>query len=91
MQQILRLERPSLTMPAECFGHRMEQQDPLTERIIGCAIEVHRELGAGLLESAYQTALCIELADQRLRFDREKKIPLFYKSPQYPDELTLSV
>ncbi|HEX8027688.1 MAG TPA: GxxExxY protein [Vicinamibacterales bacterium] len=57
----------------------MDGQDPLTERIIGCAIAVHRELGAGLLESAYQTALCIELADQRLRFDREKKIPLFYK------------
>ena len=63
----------------------MEQQDPLTERIIGCAIEVHRELGAGLLESAYQTALCIELADQRLHFDREKKIPLFYKGANVGD------
>lgn len=63
----------------------MEAQDPLTERIIGCAIEVHRALGAGLLESAYQTALCVELADQRLRFDREKKIPLFYKGVNVGD------
>ncbi|MEO7157662.1 MAG: GxxExxY protein [Vicinamibacterales bacterium] len=63
----------------------MEEHDPLTERIIGCAIAVHRELGAGLLESAYQTALCIELADQRLRFDREKTIPLLYKGVKVGD------
>ena len=63
----------------------MEAQDPLTERIIGCAIEVRRQLGAGLLESAYQTALCVELANQRLRFDRERKIPLFYKGVNVGD------
>ena len=57
----------------------MDEHDPLTERIIGCAIEVHRALGAGLLESAYQTALCVELAHQQLRFDRERVIPLVYR------------
>jgi GxxExxY protein len=57
----------------------MDEHDPLTERIIGCAIEVHRALGAGLLESAYQTALCVELAHQQLRFERERVIPLVYR------------
>jgi GxxExxY protein len=57
----------------------MEDHDPLTERIIGCAIEVHRHLGAGLLESAYQTALCVELAMQQVPFERERLVPLFYR------------
>jgi GxxExxY protein len=57
----------------------MDARDPLTERIIGCAIEVHRHLGAGLLESAYQTALCVELATQGVPFERERRIPLFYR------------
>ncbi len=51
----------------------------LTERIIGCAIEVHRQLGPGLLESSYEEALCVELADAGLRFQRQLAVPLFYK------------
>ena len=58
----------------------MEQEhDALTERIIGCAIEVHRNLGAGLLERPYEIALCIELAHQGIQFDKEKQIPLLYR------------
>ncbi len=60
----------------------MDEQDPLTERVIGCAIEVHRDLGAGLLESAYETALCIELAREGIRFERQRVIPLVYKDVQ---------
>ena len=44
----------------------------LTERIIGCAIEVHRQLGPGLLESTYQTALGLELAFNRIQFECER-------------------
>ena len=51
----------------------------LTEQIIGCAIEVHRHLGPGLLESVYESALCIELRTARLPFARQVGIPLFYK------------
>lgn len=51
----------------------------LTERIIGCAIEVHRNLGPGLLESAYESALCIELQDAGLLFARQAVFPTIYK------------
>lgn len=51
----------------------------LCEKIIGAAIEVHRHLGPGLLESAYESCLCHELKNQKLRFDRQKQLPLEYK------------
>jgi len=51
----------------------------LTERIIGSAIEVHRELGPGLLEATYETALSIELDLQGLGYRRQFLIPALYK------------
>ncbi|MGZ5504230.1 MAG: GxxExxY protein [Chthoniobacterales bacterium] len=51
----------------------------LTEGIIGAAIEVHRALGPGLLESAYEVCLCRELALWGLAFERQKPIPIEYK------------
>ena len=50
-----------------------------TEKIIGCGIEVHRELGAGLLESIYKSALCIELKNHGLKFERQKALTVKYK------------
>ena len=63
----------------------MEDRDPLTERIIGCAIEVHRQLGPGLLESAYEVPLCIQLAKASLRFDRQRVVPLIYDGVRVGD------
>jgi GxxExxY protein len=51
----------------------------LTEKIIGAAIEVHRALGPGLLESIYQTCLAHEMALRGLRFEKEKPLPVEYK------------
>jgi len=51
----------------------------LTHGIIAAAIEVHRSLGPGLLESTYQEALCYELAEAGLSFHRHLPIPLTYK------------
>ncbi len=51
----------------------------LTSRIIGCAIEVHRHLGPGLLESVYEGALCIELGLARLAYERQKPVIVSYK------------
>jgi len=51
----------------------------LTRRIIGAAIEVHRLLGPGLLESAYEECLCRELSLRGILFERQKPIPVVYK------------
>jgi GxxExxY protein len=53
--------------------------EELTERILGAAIEVHKALGPGLLESAYEECLCHELNLRRLRFARQIKVPVMYK------------
>ncbi len=53
--------------------------NPLTSRIIGCAIAVHRVLGPGLLESLYESAMCIEFDEIGLRYERQKCIPACYK------------
>jgi GxxExxY protein len=59
--------------------HRDTELNALTHRIIGCAIEVHRVLGPGLLEPNYESALSIELSDAGLTFKRQVLIPALYK------------
>ena len=56
-----------------------KEVNKITEAIIGCAIEVHRSLGPGLLESAYETCLCRELVLQNVEFECQRPIPLTYK------------
>jgi GxxExxY protein len=51
----------------------------LTKAIIGGAIAVHRELGPGLLESAYEACLVFELLDRRLSVERQKPMPVIYR------------
>ena len=57
-----------------------QASDPLTEKIIGFAIEVHRQLGPGLLESAYEECLCYELKQSGLIFQRQVPLPVLYKA-----------
>jgi GxxExxY protein len=57
----------------------MMELNELTEKIIGCAIEVHRHLGPGLLEAAYEAALCIELDLAGLKYQRQVIVPAEYK------------
>lgn len=54
-------------------------ENQLTEKIIGCAIEVHRALGVGLLESAYQECLYYDLKESGLFVEKEKPMPIVYK------------
>jgi GxxExxY protein len=56
-----------------------EERDPLTEKIIACAISVHRELGPGLLEATYEAALAIEFEEQGIRFMRQVGFPVVYR------------
>jgi len=53
--------------------------EELSNKIIGCAIEVHKILGPGLLESAYKECLCYEFRQKGLRFVTEKPVPIIYK------------
>ena len=59
---------------------RTIENDLLTEKIIGCAIEVHRGLGPGLLESAYEECLCFELGQAQLSHEKEVPLPILYKA-----------
>ena len=63
-------------------SHRVTENsdlNSLTSRIIACAIEVHRALGPGLLESIYEAAMCIEFDQIGLRYECQKCIPAYYK------------
>jgi GxxExxY protein len=54
--------------------------DVLSAKIIGCAIEVHKNLGPGLLESTYEACLCYELSNLNLKFLRQNDLPVVYKN-----------
>src|SRR3954451_5083832 len=62
-----------------------EELSALTQRILGLAIEVHRNLGPGLLESIYEAALCVELQTSGMKFERQKLLPVFYKGQAIGD------
>ena len=53
--------------------------DDLTGTVIGAAIEVHKTLGPGLLESTYEECLCVELGLRKISFERQKELPVEYK------------
>lgn len=56
-----------------------EDLNQLTEKIIGCAIEVHWNLGPGLLESLYESAMCVEFELNGIAYERQVPIPVSYK------------
>src|ERR1017187_7024905 len=68
-----------LTTESQSHRESEEQREPRTSAIIGAAIEVHRYLGPGLLESAYEECLCYELSQIGLRFERQVHLLLSYK------------
>lgn len=67
------------------YDREVEGKDLVTEAIIGAAIEVHRHLGPGFLESTYEQCLCWELRDAGLTFVRQTMIPINYKGIQQPE------
>ena len=60
----------------------MTIDDPLTHKIIGCAMNVHNILGGGFQEVIYQRALAIELTEAKLSFAREQEIQIYYKEQE---------
>jgi GxxExxY protein len=63
----------------ELTEHTEEGHQSLTGKIIGAAIDVHRALGPGLLESAYEVCLAYELRLRQLKVEQQKPLPVFYK------------
>jgi GxxExxY protein len=57
----------------------IECDEELIEKVISAAIRVHRELGPGLFESVYESALAIELEEMGIKFDRQMEVPAYYK------------
>ena len=57
----------------------MKREDSLSREILGAAIEMHRNLGPGLLESAYEACLCYEMVLRGIPFERQKPLPVVYK------------
>lgn len=55
------------------------RENELATQIIGAAIEVHKQLGPGLLESAYESCMAQELSLKGINFERQKPIPIIYK------------
>ncbi len=62
-------------------------ENELSYEIIGSAIEVHRNLGPGLLESAYEECLCYELKQKNIKFDRQLWLPMSYKNVILKDKM----
>ena len=60
----------------------------LTEKIIGAALEVHRELGPGFLEYVYEEALSYELKLQEIIFKRQEELDIYYKDMLIPKKYT---
>ena len=59
-----------------------DYRSSVTEKVIGCAIEVHRTVGPGLLESAYERCLAKELSDRGISYSTQVAVPLSYRLPQ---------
>jgi len=65
--------------------------EPYSRRVIGCAIEVHKVLGPGLIESVYEACLCQELGQAGLAFVRQQKLPVIYKGERLDCDLRMDV
>jgi GxxExxY protein len=66
-------------------------EEQLTEQIIAAAIEVHRELGPGLLESVYEECLCHELSRRGMSFQRQAHLPVLFKGARLDAGLRLDL
>jgi GxxExxY protein len=69
----------------------VSERDPATEPIIGAAIEVHRILGPGLLESVYERCLCYELEQRGIEFLRQDPLPVTYKGQVLDCDLRIDI
>ena len=85
LQILLRLGRDQLVFGANRAGipraswRSMDHDYSVTALVIGCAIEVHKQLGPGLKEESYENALCEALARQNISFDKERTLRVMFE------------
>ena len=72
-------------------GPSSDDIDELTGRVIGCAIEVHRELGPGLLESVYRECLLIEIRARGISVEQDRRVALEYKGQRLRADLMIDL
>lgn len=61
----------------------MMNENEISHKIIGAAIEVHQELGPGLLKSVYEEALCYEFHLRKIKYERQQQVPVIYKGIKF--------
>ena len=71
--------------------HKKQMKDDLSYRVIGCALEVYKTLGPGLLESVYEKALVIELTNKGIKAERQVPVNIFYKGVELGEGLRIVV
>lgn len=71
--------------------HKKQMKDDLSYRVIGCALEVYKTLGPGLLESVYEKALVIELTNKGIKAERQVPVNIFYKGVELGEGLRIDV
>lgn len=67
------------------------EAEPFSRRVIDCAIEVHRTLGPGLIETVYEACLCHELAQAGMAFVRQQRLPVIYKGLAVDCDLKMDI
>ena len=65
--------------------------DPLAKEIVDAAYRVHETLGPGLLESVYETCLCMELSERRIPIKRQVQVPIYYRGQQIEPGLRIDL
>jgi GxxExxY protein len=68
-----------------------KERNILSGKILDAAIEVHKQLGPGLLESVYEICLCKEFADRRIEFKRQIPLPIVYKNESLNAEFRIDI
>ena len=71
--------------------NNLEKEDRISKEIIRCAIEVHKQLGPGLLESIYEECLCKEFEFNEIKYTKQKEIPIVYKNVKLPEKYRIDL
>lgn len=67
------------------------EEEKLATEIVDIAYKIHKQLGAGLLESVYEKCFCYELEKRKIKFERQKSLPIFYDNVELEDGLRLDL